>query len=60
MFKDYYEMICKPTWWWLKKHWKGYSVFLIICYALPFIWWYFEDIKEYFKRKFAKKEESES
>lgn len=29
MLNDYYEMICVPQWKWMKKHWKGYLVFLI-------------------------------
>lgn len=57
--KDYKEMIWKPSWKWLKKHWKGYSVLLVICMVVPEIWWYWDDIKTYIKKKFKRnKEES--
>lgn len=57
--KDYNDMIMKPSWRWLKKHWKGYLVLLVIIYAVPYLWWYSDQIKEYFQSKFRKKEEEE-
>lgn len=34
--KDYVEMICKPQWAWLKKHWIGYLVILLASFAIGF------------------------
>ena len=31
-FKDYWEMCLKPSGKWIKKHWKGYLVYIIICF----------------------------
>lgn len=57
--KEYKETVWKPSWRWVKKHWKGYSVFLAICMFGPYVWWYWSDIKTFIKSKFKKnKEES--
>lgn len=59
--KEYNEMVWKPAWRWMKKHWKGLSVFYITVMLVEFIWlfgWY-DDIKEIIKSKYKKfKEES--
>ena len=52
MLKDYYEMICLPQWKWIKKHWKGYLVFLALYSAVCIGISYFDDIKEYIQSKF--------
>lgn len=52
--KEYNEMIWRPSWKWLKKHWKGYSVFLVILMIVPYIWFYRSSITECIKRKFTK------
>lgn len=58
---EYNEMVMGSSWKWLKKHWKGYSVLLVISMFGPFfllnLWFYWSDITEYVKRKFKKKEE---
>lgn len=33
MFKDYVEMVWKPSWEWLKKYWLGYTIFIILLYT---------------------------
>ena len=35
-WKDYVEMVCKPQWEWLKKHWIGYLVILAVAFAIGF------------------------
>ena len=59
MLKDYYEMICLPQWKWIKKHWKGYLVFLALYSTVCIGISYFDDIKEYIQSKF-RHEEKES
>ncbi len=51
-WKEYKEMVWMPSWKWVTKHWKGYSVFLIICGAAPYVWLYWDRIKTYIKGKF--------
>lgn len=55
--KDYNEMVWRPSWKWMKKHWKGYSVLLVISMIVPYLWFYWSDITEYIKNKFTKNEE---
>lgn len=58
--KEYDEMVMRSYWKWLEKHWKGYSVLLVIWFAGPYIWWYWDVIKSKFmviKNKFMKNEE---
>lgn len=57
--REYNEMVMKPAWKWVEKHWKGYSVFLLICMTVPYIYLYWNDIRRFIKSKFKKnKEES--
>lgn len=28
--KEYNEMVMRPSWKWLRRHWKGYSVLLVM------------------------------
>lgn len=35
-WKDYMEMVCKPQWAWLRKHWIGYLVILAVAFAIGF------------------------
>ena len=51
MFKDYYEMVLKPSMGWLKKHWIGYLVFVVIAVAANITWWFHDDIIEHFKKR---------
>lgn len=54
--KEYNEMVWKPSWRWMKKHWKGFSVFYITVMLVEFIWlfgWY-DDIKDFIKNKYKK------
>lgn len=55
--KEYNEMVCRPSWKWMKKHWKGYTVFLVISVVGPYIWLYWSEIVRYIKSKFKKNEE---
>ncbi len=55
--KEYNEMVMRPSWKWLKKHWKGYSVLLVISMIAPYLWFYWGDITEYIKSKFKNHEE---
>lgn len=50
--KDYGEMVWKPSWKWVVKHWKGYSVLLVVLMVIPYIWLYWDDIKGYIRRRF--------
>lgn len=34
--KEYNEMVFKPSCKWMKRHWKGYSVFTLVVYAISF------------------------
>lgn len=52
--KECNEMVMRPSWKWLRRHWKGYSVLLVI---VPYLWFYWSDITEYVKSKFKKNEE---
>lgn len=51
MFKDYYEMVLKPSMGWLKKHWIGYLVFVVIATAVSIAWWFQDDIIECLKKR---------
>ena len=59
--KEYKEMVWNPSWKWVKKHWKGYSVFVLIISVIggfgPYLWYYRSDVTEYIKNKFTKNEE---
>ena len=54
--KDYNEMVWRPSWKWMKKYWKGYSVLLVISMIVPYLWFYWSDITEYINNKFTKNE----
>lgn len=58
--KEYNEMIMRPSWGWLKRHWKGYSVFCAIVMVVPYVWFFWDDIKEYIRSKFKKTNGEES
>lgn len=36
MWKDYYEMVLKPSFKWLKLHWFGYVIWCLICLIISF------------------------
>ena len=59
--KEYNEMVMRPSWKWLKKYWKGYSVFVLVISVIggfgPYLWYYRSDITEYIKSKFKNHEE---
>lgn len=55
--KEYNETVMKPSWNWMKKHWKGYSVFVISMVAVECIYFYWSNIKAYIRNKFKKAEE---
>ena len=37
MFKDYVNMVLKPNMKWLKMHWKGYFILLIIFGSIGYV-----------------------
>ena len=53
-FTDYYEMVWLNSWKWLKKHWLGYSLILIVATITP---WVMVSVKEKLNER---KEEEES
>ncbi len=55
--KEYYEMVWRPSWKWIEKHWKGYTVLLVLSMIGPYIWFYWSEIVQYIKDKFMKSEE---
>ena len=66
-YKEYWETVQKPGFAWLRKYWKEYLIFLAIVYAIYFgayaIWWYSDEIGEFFKgikKKFSKQEAEEA
>lgn len=34
--KEYNEMVMKPSIKWTKRHWKGYSIYCLVVYAISF------------------------
>ena len=53
-FNDYYEMVWLNSWKWLKKHWLGYSLTLIVATIKT---WVMASVKEKLDER---KEEEES
>ena len=45
-WKDYVEMVCKPQWAWLRKHWIGYLVILAVAFAIGFAVSYRYEIRD--------------
>lgn len=37
--KDYNSMIIKPQFAWLRKHWAGYLMFVVITYAATYLYY---------------------
>lgn len=60
VLKDYRDLCVKPSWQFVKKHWKGYLVFMIICYAIPWVMYFFDQIREHLENRFIKVERRES
>ena len=57
-FEDYKEMIIKkPQVKWIKIHWKGWMLIMIISACIPYIVYYGNDIVNSIKTKFSKEEE---
>ena len=57
--KEYNEMVWKPSWKWLKKHWKFYTMFCVFIMAIELCCLYWSSIKRFVKSKFKRnKEES--
>lgn len=57
--RDYNHMVIKSSGKWLRKHWKGYSVFLVMRFVLPFVVLKIDDMTTWIKRKF-KRQKKES
>lgn len=51
MLNDYWEMVWKPQWKWLKRYWKGYLVLVATYSAVVIGVTYFDDLKQYIKSK---------
>lgn len=51
--KEYYEECLKPEWNWVKRHKVGYVIYLVVCFAIGFMWSFIPyKLKE---RKYSKK-----
>ena len=55
--EDYKEMVVKPQFDWIKIHWKGGMLIMIISACIPYIVYYGNDIVDSIKTKFSKEEE---
>lgn len=55
--EDYKEMGVKPQFDWIKIHWKGWMLIMIISACIPYIVYYGNDIVNSIKTKFSKEEE---
>lgn len=59
--KEYNEMVMRPSLKWLKKHWKGYSVFVAVISMIggfgSDLWYCRSHITEYIRTKFKNHEE---
>ena len=55
--EDYKEMVVKPQFDWIKIHWKGWMLIMIISACIPYIVYYGNDIVNSIKTKFSKEEE---
>ena len=42
--EDYKEMVVKPQFDWIKIHWKGWMLIMIISACIPYIVYYGNDI----------------
>lgn len=56
-FADYKEMVFKPQFKWVKRHWKGWIFTLIIAGLLPIFVIYSFCFVDLNKEKFSKEEE---
>ena len=55
--EDYKEMVVEPRFDWIKIHWKGWMLIMIISACIPYIVYYGNDIVDSIKTKFSKEEE---
>lgn len=55
--EDYKEMVVKPQFDWIKIHWKGWMLIMIISACIPYTIYYGNDIVDSIKTKFSKEEE---
>lgn len=58
--KEYNEIVWKPGWKWVRKHWKGYTVFCVLYLMAFYVWFFWDGIKAQardIKVKFNKSEE---
>lgn len=64
--KEYKNDVLKPSMAWIKRHWIGYLVFLVICFIGSFGWsmMYWQkhtrhiEEEEYYEDRYGKEEES--
>lgn len=52
-WKDYAE-VTKSSWIWLKKHWFGYIVLMLVLVGGEFAWFFRNRIKDSFRRRLTK------
>ena len=52
-WKDYAE-VTKSSWIWLKKHWFGYIVLVLVVVGGEFVWFFRNQIKDSFRRGLTK------
>lgn len=55
--EDYKEMVVKPQFDWIKIHWEGWMLIMIISACIPYTIYYGNDIVDSIKTKFSKEEE---
>lgn len=54
--KEYYGDVLKPEAGWIRRHWKGYAVFMILLAAAEMLIIFRENIIEFTKSKFKREE----
>lgn len=52
--KEYCELVLKPHWGWVKKHWKGFLVFTAICTAVWYCYVFHIYMKTFVQNMFMK------
>lgn len=52
-WKDYAE-VTKSSWIWMKKHWFGYIVLVLVLVGGEFAWFFRNQIKDSFRRGLTK------
>lgn len=62
VLRDYRTMVVRPQLSWIKKHWKGYTIFLIIVFIASFVYEWYDvghQIGDFVQHKFGRKNKNE-